>query len=91
MPESWCSFLYKLAEVIDPQINKFECEFYKYWINNLSMIFHKYYARYKCNHTFELYYGNHLHYDHVIQTILPIFCKHAVETANKSNMDNSNV
>ena len=56
------------------------------------MTFHKYYARYKCNHTTELYYDNHLHYDHhVIQTILPIVCKHAVETANKSSMNNSNI
>ena len=55
------------------------------------MTFHKYYARYKRNHTIELYYGNHLHCDHhVIQTILPIFCKHAVETANESNIAISN-
>ena len=91
MPEGWCSFLHKFPEVMDLQINNFECEIDKYWITNLSVIFHKYYARYKCNHTINLYYGIHMHYGHhVIQAILLIFCKHTVETANKSNMDNSN-
>ena len=68
------------------------------------MPFHKYYARYNCNHTYhtielKAYYENHLHWDHyVIQNIPPvayttnILLKFSdmVETTNKSNMDNTN-
>ena len=59
---------------MDLQINKFECEFYNYGITTLRVTSHKYYARYKRNHTIELYYGNHLHCDHhVIKNILPVY------------------
>ena len=64
-------------KLMDLQINKFECEFHNYSITTLSVTSYKTYARYKCNHTIKLYYGNHLHCDHqVICHMLPIYCKH---------------
>ena len=52
-------FYTNCQKLMDLQINKFECEFYNYWITTLSVTSHKSYARYKCN----VYYGNHLQYD----------------------------
>ena len=63
------------------------------------MDFHKYYVRYNCNHTIELYYGHHLHCDHhAIQNIPPVAytanillkVSDMVETAKETNMDNTN-